>query len=102
MLAMATSPDTDDSIEGLLEQRTRFEQWLAKLDGTGDKAPAAARPFGDDRRGARAASDRPVGPRWTAPRRRGGAGRGRGPLRGGGVRGRRVEPDPRGIRATPV
>jgi hypothetical protein len=43
MLAMANSPDTDDSIEGLLEQRTRFEQWLAKLDGTGDKAPAAVR-----------------------------------------------------------
>jgi len=40
---MANSPDTDDSIEGLLEQRTRFEQWLAKLDGTGDKAPAAVR-----------------------------------------------------------
>jgi len=43
MLAMANSPDTDDSIEGLLEQRTRFEQWLAKLDGTGDKAPAGVR-----------------------------------------------------------
>jgi hypothetical protein len=40
---MANSPDTDDSIEGLLEQRTRFEQWLAKLDGAGDKAPAAVR-----------------------------------------------------------
>ena len=40
---MANSPDTDDSIEGLLEQRTRFEQWLAKLDATGDKAPAAVR-----------------------------------------------------------
>jgi hypothetical protein len=40
---MANSPDTDDSIEGLLEQRTRFEQWLAKLDGTGEKAPAAVR-----------------------------------------------------------
>ena len=40
---MANSPDNDDSIEGLLEQRTRFEQWLAKLDGTGDKAPAAVR-----------------------------------------------------------
>jgi hypothetical protein len=43
MLAMANSPDTDDSIEGLLEQRTRFEQWLAKLDGAGDKAPAGVR-----------------------------------------------------------
>jgi hypothetical protein len=40
---MANSPDTDDSIEGLLEQRSRFEQWLAKLDATGDKAPAAVR-----------------------------------------------------------
>jgi hypothetical protein len=40
---MANSPETDDSIEGLLEQRTRFEQWLAKLDATGDKAPAAVR-----------------------------------------------------------
>lgn len=40
---MANSPDTDDSIEGLLEQRTRFEQWLAKLDASGDKAPAAVR-----------------------------------------------------------
>ncbi|MBW8839099.1 MAG: zinc finger Ran-binding domain-containing family 2 protein [Gemmatimonadetes bacterium] len=40
---MANSPDTDDSIEGLLEQRTRFEQWLAKLDATSDKAPAAVR-----------------------------------------------------------
>jgi len=40
---MANSPATDDSIEGLLEQRARFEQWLAKLDGTGDKAPAAVR-----------------------------------------------------------
>jgi hypothetical protein len=40
---MANSPDTDDSIEGLLEQRTRFEQWLAKLDGSGNKAPAAVR-----------------------------------------------------------
>jgi hypothetical protein len=40
---MANSPDTDDTIEGLLEQRTRFEQWLAKLDATSDKAPAAVR-----------------------------------------------------------
>ena len=40
---MANSPDTDDSIEGLLEQRTRFEQWLAKLDASGDKAPAGVR-----------------------------------------------------------
>jgi hypothetical protein len=40
---MATSPDTDDTIEALLEQRTRLEQWLAKLDATADKAPAAVR-----------------------------------------------------------
>jgi hypothetical protein len=40
---MANSPDTDDTIEALLAQRTRFEEWLAKLDATGDKAPAAVR-----------------------------------------------------------
>lgn len=38
---MAT--ETDDSIEALLEQRAQFEQWLAKLDSTADKAPQAVR-----------------------------------------------------------
>lgn len=38
---MAT--DTDNSIEALLEQRAQFEQWLAKLDTTADKAPQAVR-----------------------------------------------------------
>ncbi len=35
--------ETDNSIEALLEQRARFEQWLAKLDSTADKAPPAVR-----------------------------------------------------------
>lgn len=35
--------NTDDSIETLLEQRAQYEQWLAKLDGAGDKAPASVR-----------------------------------------------------------
>jgi hypothetical protein len=35
--------DTDNSIEALLEQRAQFEQWLAKLDATADKAPQAVR-----------------------------------------------------------
>ncbi len=38
---MAT--DTDNSIEALLEQRARYEQWLAKLDSTANKAPEAVR-----------------------------------------------------------
>jgi hypothetical protein len=38
---MAT--DTDNSIEALLEQRAQYEQWLAKLDSTADKAPQAVR-----------------------------------------------------------
>jgi hypothetical protein len=38
---MAT--ETDNSIEALLEQRAKFEQWLAKLDATADKAPPAVR-----------------------------------------------------------
>jgi outer membrane biosynthesis protein TonB len=38
---MAT--ETDNSIEALLEQRARFEQWLAKLDSAADKAPQAVR-----------------------------------------------------------
>jgi hypothetical protein len=38
---MAT--ETDNSIEALLEQRAKFEQWLAKLDSTSDKAPPSVR-----------------------------------------------------------
>lgn len=40
---MAKSPDNDETIEALLQQRTQFEQWIAKLDATTDKAPAAVR-----------------------------------------------------------
>ncbi|HEY7637514.1 MAG TPA: zinc finger Ran-binding domain-containing protein [Gemmatimonadales bacterium] len=35
--------DTDTTIEGLLQQRAQYEQWLARLDSTTDKAPAAVR-----------------------------------------------------------
>jgi hypothetical protein len=35
--------ETDNSIEALLEQRAQFEQWLARLDSTADKAPLAVR-----------------------------------------------------------
>lgn len=38
---MAT--ETDNSIEALLEQRAQYEQWLAKLDSTANKAPPAVR-----------------------------------------------------------
>jgi hypothetical protein len=31
------------TIEALLEQRTQYEEWLAKLDNSGDKAPPAVR-----------------------------------------------------------
>ncbi|HEV8454693.1 MAG TPA: hypothetical protein VGQ24_07370 [Gemmatimonadales bacterium] len=40
---MAKTPDTDLTIETLLEQRTQYEEWLAKLDSSGDKAPPAVR-----------------------------------------------------------
>jgi len=40
---MANTPETDMTIEALLEQRTQYEEWLAKLDNSGDKAPAAVR-----------------------------------------------------------
>jgi hypothetical protein len=40
---MAKTPDTDVTIEALLEQRTQYEEWLAKLDGSGDKVPPAVR-----------------------------------------------------------
>jgi hypothetical protein len=35
--------ETDNSIEALLGQRAQFEQWLAKLDSTADRAPLAVR-----------------------------------------------------------
>lgn len=38
---MAT--ETEATIEELLEQRTQYEEWLAKLDASGDKAPPAVR-----------------------------------------------------------
>src|SRR5512132_1168178 len=38
---MANSPES--AIEGLLQQRAQFEQWLARLDSTQDKAPPAVR-----------------------------------------------------------
>src|ERR687897_2264652 len=40
---MTKPPDTDMAIEALLEQRTQYEEWLAKLDASGDKAPPAVR-----------------------------------------------------------
>ena len=38
-----TKTDTEVTIEELLEQRTQYEEWLAKLDASGDKAPPAVR-----------------------------------------------------------
>src|SRR3954470_1283342 len=40
---MANTPDSDVTIEALLEQRTQYEEWLGKLDSSGDKAPPAVR-----------------------------------------------------------
>src|ERR687890_61444 len=40
---MANTPDPDVTIEALLEQRTQYEEWLAKLDSSGDKASPAVR-----------------------------------------------------------
>ncbi len=37
------APDTDNSIEALLQQRSQYEQWLAKLDSAANKAPDAVR-----------------------------------------------------------
>jgi hypothetical protein len=43
-LSMArTTAETETTIEELLEQRTQYEEWLAKLDAAGDKAPPAVR-----------------------------------------------------------
>ncbi len=41
-MANAT-PETDATIESLLQQRAQYEQWLARLDSAGDKAPPAVR-----------------------------------------------------------
>ena len=41
-MAKPTS-DTDATIESLLQQRAQYEQWLARLDSAGDKAPPAVR-----------------------------------------------------------
>jgi hypothetical protein len=41
-MAKPTS-DSDTTIEGLLQQRAQYEQWLTRLDSTGDKAPPAVR-----------------------------------------------------------
>jgi hypothetical protein len=38
-----TTSETDTTIEGLLQRRAQFEQWLAKLDSAGDKAPPSVR-----------------------------------------------------------
>jgi septal ring factor EnvC (AmiA/AmiB activator) len=35
--------DTEATIEELLDQRKQYEEWLAKLDSSGDKAPPAVR-----------------------------------------------------------
>jgi len=35
--------ETDTTIEGLLQQRTQYEQWLARLESAADKAPPAVR-----------------------------------------------------------
>jgi hypothetical protein len=37
------TPETDATIESLLQQRAQYEQWLARLDAAGDKAPPAVR-----------------------------------------------------------
>jgi outer membrane biosynthesis protein TonB len=41
-MAKPTS-ESDSTIEGLLQQRAQYEQWLARLDAAGDKAPPAVR-----------------------------------------------------------
>ena len=38
-----STPESDTTIEALLQQRAQFEQWLARLDSAGDKAPPAVR-----------------------------------------------------------
>jgi hypothetical protein len=38
-----SNADADGTIEALLEQRAQYEQWLAKLESTADKAPPSVR-----------------------------------------------------------
>ena len=38
-----TIQEAEATIEELLEQRRQYEEWLAKLDASGDKAPPAVR-----------------------------------------------------------
>jgi hypothetical protein len=38
-----TTTDTEATIEALLEQRSQYEEWLLRLDTSGDKAPPAVR-----------------------------------------------------------
>jgi hypothetical protein len=40
---MGTPSETDTTIEALLQRRAQFEQWLARLEAAGDKAPPAVR-----------------------------------------------------------
>jgi hypothetical protein len=40
---MGTPSETDTTIEVLLQRRGQYEQWLARLEGAGDKAPPAVR-----------------------------------------------------------
>jgi outer membrane biosynthesis protein TonB len=41
-MAKPTS-EPDSTIEGLLQQRAQYQQWLARLDAAGDKAPPSVR-----------------------------------------------------------
>jgi hypothetical protein len=38
-----TMQEAEATIEELLEQRRQYEEWLNKLDASGDKAPPAVR-----------------------------------------------------------
>ncbi|HJR17979.1 MAG TPA: zinc finger Ran-binding domain-containing protein [Gemmatimonadales bacterium] len=40
---MGKPTDTDATIEALLEQRSQYEEWLLRLDTSGEKAPPAVR-----------------------------------------------------------
>ena len=40
---MGTPSETDTTIETLLQRRAQYEQWLARLESAGDKAPQAVR-----------------------------------------------------------
>ena len=93
-----TTTDTEVTIEALLEQRSQYEEWILRLDTTGDKASPAVRQRvrGDyearlesvmeqlrgrergHRRGAGAAARLPGRARSRTALRGRGAGRGRG------------------------